>query len=216
MSYDINQYYGLGIKLKDIESFLPEEAMSIIPTPFEVRNKPEVTKEILIQHDLYTQFALIEKKDPSGRVNASATIEEIKAELIKNSEPEDSFVCGLKKTLNHLIKSFQKHKENHLSREQVESIMDCCLTCYLTYEVKVLKDASVMITSTRWGDVHNLGGMITDEPYLILNDWLSAKEGSWQDPRKNPRLKQELKNIETALVGEKHSGFQLLTPVFGG
>jgi hypothetical protein len=224
MSYDINQYYGLGLKIKDIEEFIPKETWSSVIFPFEVINNPEVSKELLVKYGFFDQFASYRKSNPIDKGGSSKSLKSIKAELVKMTNPSDPVFYDMKKTLGQLVKAFKKDIEDHLLREQSESLLCCCLTCYLRFNVgwkegaslDVLDDYTCLISSTRWGGVHNLGGMVPDEPYLIFKGWDSAQDGSWQDPRNDSQQKKILKSIEKYLVGKKHPGFKYLTPVFGG
>jgi hypothetical protein len=224
MSYDINQYYGLGLKIEDIEAFIPKGTWSSVIFPFEVINKQEISKELLLKYGFFDQFAFYIKSNSIDEGVSNRSLKSIKAELVKITEPYDPIFYDIKKTLGQLVKAFKKDIEDHLLREQIESLLCCCLTCWLKYNLERIKavsltdldDSTCLISSTRWGGVHKLGGMVPDEPYLIFKDWYEAEDGSWPDPRNDPQQKKILKSIEKYLVGEKHSGFKLLTPIFGG
>jgi len=86
---------------------------------------------------------------------------------------------------------------------------------YLSIELKIANTSE--ISSSRFGTVFKLGGMIPDESYLIFRQWSRlGEDGLWYDPRANKDDKMMMDGMKKALVGEGHQGFELLTPVFGG
>jgi len=124
------------------------------------------------------------------------------------------FDINMAKSLSNLLDSQTATAEDSHGHEYgPQELMSFLLDKYLETK-EIYADTSVH--STRYGDVHEHGGMEEDEPYLIFGGELSEldEEGDWGDPRKDDS--ELVEEVQKALVGEDHEGFSVLKPIFGG
>lgn len=204
MSYELFQSFGLGLKIRDIQAFVPENEEVAVYYPFEVPTGGEVTKEMLIKHGFFAQYAKLAAEPEENPA-------EVCKSLIETTEEGDDVFVDLKQALHDLL---QTHKiANEAEQLESQSLMYAVLDIYLslTLEIPNVFEISSSITAVE------LGTMTPDEPYLIFRQWSHLEEdGGWYDPRKNAEDKAMMDSMKMALVGEAHPGFELLTPIFGG
>ena len=69
------------------------------------------------------------------------------------------------------------------------------------------------MTSSRYGDVQDDGGMELDIPYLVVGDLQKYDKNGWMDPRKdNPHM---VKDLQSLLFGKKSKQkFEVFEPSF--
>jgi hypothetical protein len=204
MSFELFQCFGLGLKIRDIQKFVPEKEEVAVYYPFEVPTGDDVTKEMLIRHGFFEQYA---KLAAQPEENPAAVLKS----LIETTEEGDDVFVDLKQALHELL---QTHKTgDEVKQLEIQSLMYAVIDIYLSLNLEIpnVFEISSSITAV------DLGGMAPDEPYLIFRHWSHLEEdGGWHDPRKNAEDKAMMDSMKIALVGEAHPGFQLLTPIFGG
>jgi len=210
MSYDINQEYGFGLKIQDIQAFIPEGIEVGVYYPYEVINGTDVTKEMLIKYGFFDQYA---KLAVLGTPDSKESPEELRKSLIENVGQGDDVYVDLKQALYDLLKA--QKASTAAAYNETEGLMYAVIDVYLSIELKIPN--TFEISSSRFATVLKLGGMIPDESYLIFRQWSRlGEDGLWYDPRTNEDDKMMMDGMKKALVGEAHPGFELLTPVFGG
>lgn len=131
-------------------------------------------------------------------------------------EKKPMFDINMAKSLTNLLDAqTATNDENNIFGGQYgpERLMSLLLDKYLgSKEIYTY----ISVVSTRWGAVHQHGGMEDDEPYVLFGEWAELEDGEWGDPRKDEESAGELEQIQKALVGEDHEGFSVLQPIFGG
>lgn len=204
MSYELFQCFGLGLKIRDIQAFVPEKEEVAVYYPFEIPTGDDVTKEMFIKHGFFDQYAKLAAQPDENPA-------EVRKSLIETTEEGDDVFVDLKQVLHDLL---QAHKigdeaEQLESQSLIYAVLDIYLS--ITLELPNIFEIASSITAVE------LGGMAPDEPYLIFRQWAHLEEdGGWYDPRKNAEDKAMMDSMKIALVGEAHPGFELLTPIFGG
>lgn len=126
------------------------------------------------------------------------------------------FSVGVKKSLEKLLAA-QRATAEESCNYGPESFIHFLLQSYLEQE-GIITDTSVC--STRYGDALELGGMKRDAPYLLIGAGFDdiGLEG-WEDPREDEETNSAIEAIENVLLGKaakRKSGFEVLTPTFGG
>jgi hypothetical protein len=210
MSYDVNQEFGLGLKIKDIQAFIPEGNELAVYYPYKVTNGTDVTKDMLIKYGFFDQYA---KLAALGSPDSTESPAEIRESLIEKVLEDESVFVDPKQALYDLLKA-QKASTSVVHNE-TEGLIYAVIDVYLSFELKIPNVFE--ISSSRFGTVLKLGGMIPDESYLIFRQWSRlGEDGLWYDPRTDEDDKKMMDGMKKALVGEAHPGFELLNPVFGG
>jgi hypothetical protein len=195
MSYDIHQVFGLGIKVRDIARSEAE------PNDFVFVEFPyQKTQHGDIDMDTFRKYDLLKFSDEPPPVDDSC--------LLLHRNP----------ALESLLIRHAHSKADPGEFYGPESVMECLIESLLTVEIDSFAYPHfVSVCSTRFGNCHELGGMVDDEPYLLYGEFENlGDDGKWTDPREDPERNEVISSISRLLVGPNHSGFTLLKPIFGG
>jgi hypothetical protein len=206
MSYEVNQYFGWGLKVSDIANYTSEDEHTIYPEfldyPLEVCNKLTVDLDLIKKHKMLKSDLMLLNNDGDLEINVKSCLIVLLAKRIKCPDIE---------------------------REEIESIIHLVFEQYLVIESDDFPgmgcdfgtvDGHLVnygIESTNYGGVHQLGGMIMDEPYLFYGGGVDELEedGSWDNPMEKPASVEVMETLKNRLVGKDHKGFELLKPIFG-
>jgi hypothetical protein len=135
--------------------------------------------------------------------------------IIDESEFAEPFEINVKKSLESLtlLQNQSSRKSDYDDHKHTaEWLTEMLLTKHLAEKGFYF---SFKIQSTRAGYlVADYGGMKKDKMYLIYGDGLEGNFGDYDNPLKDPGYKKLLTQIKNVLVGKKHSGFEILTPIF--
>jgi len=145
-------------------------------------------------------------------LDESNLISVYETEYDDEGEVRPKFDISMAKSLTSLLDAQTATKEdghNYGPERLMHSLIDKYLEGNGIYQ-------NITVISTRYGDVHDLGGMEQDEPYVIFGDLDLIDKDGWNDPREDEELAEGLEQIKQALVGEDHEGFSVLEPKFGG
>lgn len=131
---------------------------------------------------------------------------------------------------NLSIHNFKSTLEGLVEKRASEDLVSVLLNQFIKPRETFVEELDewtwdVGVVSTRYGDVHSLGGMESRELYLTISDFapqvlgdfggFAYDEDGWEDPREtNPEMVEKMKEI---LFGEGSDvEFQVYTPQFGG
>jgi len=141
---------------------------------------------------------------------------------IETSETDDDYndVPLLSFNLSEALKNLMDHLEDGCDM-WVEQLCAKLIRLYLKPHEEYVDEEDqwtwdIGVTSTRYGDVHNSGGMETGELYIAVEgEMQSYDEEGWDDPRKSypvtlAKMKEMLFGPDSTIEFEKY------TPKFGG
>lgn len=127
-----------------------------------------------------------------------------------------SFPINLKRSLEVLLDAQAQTKPPNDSYGKIRGIEKLMATLLDKFLEERGYFSETGVNSTRKGILHKHGGMDEDAPYVTYDFGALDEDNQWEDPRHDPDKARKLENIKVLLVGEKHSGFDELRPIFGG
>lgn len=139
----------------------------------------------------------------------------IDPETYETSEP--ALILDLEKNIEWALKSPTSNEYDTWREDYCAKLINLFIKPGEEYvEEDGCWTSDIGVCSTRYGDVHNYGGMKADEMYLIVSgsDMSGYDEDGWTDPEKEtPTAYRKLKEL---LFGDPDYPTEKYTPQFGG